>query len=237
MTMNSTSFTSISSPNDDSLSLGDRVKLNNNSNSKQLQQDNKMADNLESVDYKILDPSNSSNLMRSNRSSNNSESDPDRSPSVTVLTTSSGINHTSLNHHHHHPHRASQLITGGFSLSHRLHLTKHQRTLWSRATSLEKLLLITVLILGTATILLFTSLISILIAQKDSSLSARDQSDDTNGTIKTFHKNSTNYCITPECVKVAASVIEAIDLTVDPCDDFYVSWPVRESPTLALIVN
>lgn len=31
------------------------------------------------------------------------------------------------------------------------------------------------------------------------------------------------HCLTPDCVKVAASVIEAIDLTVDPCDDFYVS--------------
>ena len=32
---------------------------------------------------------------------------------------------------------------------------------------------------------------------------------------------STMTCLTPECVKLAASVLAAIDQTVDPCTDFY----------------
>ena len=32
---------------------------------------------------------------------------------------------------------------------------------------------------------------------------------------------TTTLCLTPECVKLAASVLAAIDQTVDPCTDFY----------------
>lgn len=181
---------------------------------------------------------------RSTRGSNNSDSDPDRSPSVTVLT-SSGTN--SHHHHHHSIPRPSQLITGGFSLSNRLHLTKHQRTLWSRATHFEKVLLISVIILCAICILLFISLASIIMQQRhqlelltnqtqknknneDDNLKAAPvvtkQIEPSLTTVTTTNNNKTKtYCLTPDCVKVAASVIEAIDLTVNPCDDFYVSWP------------
>ena len=32
---------------------------------------------------------------------------------------------------------------------------------------------------------------------------------------------STTTCLTPECIKLAASVLAAIDQSVDPCTDFY----------------
>ena len=32
---------------------------------------------------------------------------------------------------------------------------------------------------------------------------------------------STEYCVTPACVTVASSIINAMDTSVDPCDDFY----------------
>ena len=32
---------------------------------------------------------------------------------------------------------------------------------------------------------------------------------------------TTTTCLTPECVKLAASVLAAIDQTADPCTDFY----------------
>lgn len=183
---------------------------------------------------------------RSTRGSNNSDSDPDGSPSVTVLT--SGGN----NHHHHHYHnsipRPAQFISGGFSFSNRLHLTtKHQRTLWSRATHFEKVLMFAVVILCAVCILLILSLTSIIWQQKhqvlqqqpvgvtDDNLIASKQQAKTTTQIQHANESSKfinqighyqdgkNYCLTPDCVKVAASVIEAIDLQVNPCDDFYVS--------------
>jgi ribose 5-phosphate isomerase len=39
--------------------------------------------------------------------------------------------------------------------------------------------------------------------------------------IVTSSNETKKFCLTPDCVTVAASVIEAIDLTIDPCDDFY----------------
>lgn len=178
-----------------------------------------------------------------------SSSDPDKSPSVTVITSSINNNNNNLHHlhlhHHNHLHnplaRPAQLITGGFSLSNRLHLTKHQRTLWSRATSLEKLLMLVVIILSTTTVLLFISLVSVFMSQKqqlsEQSNSNKQQMDDTSGAHEILvHQNNQNksYCLTPDCVKVAASVIEAIDLTVDPCDDFYVSTFLKTKQTILL---
>lgn len=192
----------------------------------------------------------------------NSDSDPDRSPSVTVLTTS-GNNHLHHHHHHHPLTRPSHLITGCFSLSNRLHLTKHQQTLWSRSTSFEKLLMFAVTVLGTTTILLLASLISVYLsnkrhfelehAQTNTSASGVQQQGQqqqqqinegfpqTTTTTTTISDNDNimqnrNYCMTPDCVKVAASVIEAIDLTVDPCDDFYVSSSLLLSFTKSINV-
>ena len=37
----------------------------------------------------------------------------------------------------------------------------------------------------------------------------------------TTNSYTTTMCLTPECVKLAASVLAAIDQTADPCTDFY----------------
>lgn len=217
--MNSTSFTSIESD-----SGADNDKMVNIDSS--------------STAHLTLNASMNRPSTRSTRSSNNSSSDsypPDASPSVTVLTTSSGSGGLVNHHHHHHSSltRPSQLITGGLSLTNRLHLTKHQRTMWSRANSFEKLLMLTVIILGTTTILLFISLVSVFLAQKHQNEIGYNQNsskfkqnlneDGCNQLIAKQAPPLKSHCMTPDCVKVAASVIEAIDLTVDPCDDFYVS--------------
>lgn len=219
--MNSTSFTLIKSTRTDS---NDKMANIDSSSTAQLTLNAAM-----------------SRQPRSARGSNNSDSDTDRSPSVTVLTSTSNSNNHSHHHHHHLNPRASQLITSGFSLSNRLHLTKHQ-SLWSRATSFEKLLMLAVLILATTTILLFISLITVLMLPKQQSLEHGQQDDSlarkqqasidlaqtvtpapSTPTPVTAEDQNKKYCLTPDCVKVAASVIEAIDQTVDPCDDFYVS--------------
>lgn len=176
----------------------------------------------------------------------NSDSDPERSPSVTVLPAIGCLNHQNhLNtdgnehgdtrhlHHHQNPlARSSQLISSGFSLSNRLHLTKKQRNLWSRATAFEKILMLAVVILGTTNILLFISLLSVYTQQKHllANQTLPDESHEPKakqGAVNVdglVNFNATGkLCLRPDCVKVAASVIEAIDLTVDPCDDFYVS--------------
>mgnify|MGYP000930935895 CR=1 FL=1 len=157
------------------------------------------------------------------RDSTNSDSDLERSPSVTVLTTGRANSH---HHHHHSLTRPSQLC--GFALTNRIHLTKHHRNLWSRATSFEKMLMLAVFVLGTTTILLLVALVSIFISQnyqnelKQNVTKTPDHHQPYRGQTFTDPKNRT-YCLSPDCVKVAASVISAIDLTVDPCDDFYVS--------------
>lgn len=88
--------------------------------------------------------------------------------------------------------------------------------------------MLAVLILGTTTILLFLSLVSVFVSQKHQLELEHNQTRNRNqqdGNLVgiTADSQGKTYCLTPDCVKVAASVIEAIDLTVDPCDDFYVS--------------
>lgn len=216
--MNSTSFTSIDSSSD---CAGNNDKMMANIDSS-------------STAHLTLNASvNSSRTNRSTRSSNNSDSDPDRSPSVTVLAPT-GSNSNNIHHHHNHRPsltRPSQLITGGFSLSNRLHLTKHQRTVWYRATSFEKILMLAVVLLAATTILLFISLVSILVSQKHlnelMNQTKSIESEDSHLTSTNINGQNKKYCLTPNCVKVAASVIEAIDLTVDPCDDFYVRFMIH----------
>lgn len=201
----------------------------------------------------------------STRGSNNSDSDLDRSPSVMILRAENSndssdagghishhhLNHSHLNHHHHHHHlidRPSHLVTSGFTFSNRLHLSKNHRTIWSRASQFEKLLILAVVLLATTTILLLITIISLLVSDKRQAivfsnnvtslynqqmLERFKSSPGATTEVGKLHftgDEDKQYCITPDCVKVAASVIEAIDLKVDPCDDFYVSKMADRPP-------
>lgn len=42
-----------------------------------------------------------------------------------------------------------------------------------------------------------------------------------NGTISVTRNNETNICITKGCVKASALILDLLDETIDPCDDFY----------------
>lgn len=178
---------------------------------------------------------------RSTNCGNNSDSDLEASPSVTVLRTTGSNSHSNHHHLHHHLPRPSRLLSSGFSFSNRIHLTtKHQRTLWSRATHFEKILLLALLILFTVSLLLFLFLGSVILKQKNELKAIRATNSTTTRVSKVYEQHGLEYngissiitssnetkkfCLTPDCVKVAASVIEAIDLTMDPCDDFYVSF-------------
>ena len=33
--------------------------------------------------------------------------------------------------------------------------------------------------------------------------------------------NSTQTCLTPECIKVSADILSSADMSADPCTDFY----------------
>ena len=104
--------------------------------------------------------------------------------------------------------------------------------------------MLAVIVLCAICILLFVSLASIIVQQRHQieSLSrnqtiADDRSASTTTTVDPIQVNvkrkeeqERSFCLTPDCVKVAASVIEAIDLTVNPCDDFYVSSALANLP-------
>ena len=47
------------------------------------------------------------------------------------------------------------------------------------------------------------------------------RSSSSSASTSTTQPATTTTCLTPECVKLAASVLAAIDQTVDPCTDFY----------------
>lgn len=90
---------------------------------------------------------------------------------------------------------------------------------WGGRTKLERCLAI--VLLGSLVVCLVLVLVMVVASQADS-----------NYTIHLAHPNSSckksskdpeerKTCLTPDCIKVAASLLNTADLTVNPCTDFY----------------
>jgi len=77
------------------------------------------------------------------------------------------------------------------------------QTLWTGRTSLEKILM--VLVTG---LILTVSVLFIVIGKEEE-------------TVTEIQKSDSKYCLSSECVKVAAAIISDLDDETDPCDDFY----------------
>lgn len=113
--------------------------------------------------------------------------------------------------------RSVQLVSSGFeSLSRTNKSFKHQSgLLCSRTTKFERFIIISLSVIAISTTLLFILQLSSFLSNQK----RRQQQE----IVPFMSKKEAEslYCLTPDCVKVAASVIEAIDNSVDPCDNFY----------------
>ena len=78
-------------------------------------------------------------------------------------------------------------------------------TLWQRRTRLEKLLIVLVA-------LMFVVLIAILAITISKSVRENGASSGSTGQ---------NHCNTPGCIAASHALLQNMDHTVDPCDDFY----------------
>jgi len=82
---------------------------------------------------------------------------------------------------------------------------------WARRTGFEKVLLS---ILGAAGLAMMVTGVFVINAQENGT----DQLKSTGGTGKSHQED---VCLTPECAVAAASIIQAMDITADPCEDFF----------------
>lgn len=90
-----------------------------------------------------------------------------------------------------------------------------RRNIWERASPLEKILVICVLVLVLLVIILSAVLNSYSGSPTVKVVHITAKNGSSSGT------NATEYCVTPACVTVAAAILNAMDQTVEPCTDFY----------------
>lgn len=163
--------------------------------------------------YRPLDPL---------RGSSSSDPELDRSPSISIIEpcvkTDTKIDLSS---------RPSLLVRGSFSLANCISPKKRKPRFRYRLSRLERTFLFTIVFLSAVVIALLMS------AYESNSLfgwKLRGEEKETRShDVNSYYHANKSYCLSPNCVKVAASVIEAIDMTADPCDDFYVSIGEFES--------
>lgn len=181
--------------------------------------------NIDSSSTTQLTPNSTANSkpMSDSRGNSNSDSEIDGSLSVSVLKPDGNSGKP-------FPYGSKKLYRANFSLSNCVN--KHQGNVWKRMNRLERALSIAVALLVAAVFILLLSLIDIAIDHRrdlEKIEQLRRENERLNPSISTNASSTSlrslgqdkSYCMTPDCVKVAASVIEAIDLSADPCDDFY----------------
>ncbi|GAB6026306.1 Peptidase M13 [Chamberlinius hualienensis] len=88
--------------------------------------------------------------------------------------------------------------------------------LWNSRSLLEKCLIVLSVLLIFVVIIL-SSLVSFLRKPQPIRVIYVDHHNQTSNTTTT----GSNLCLSPECITVASSIINAMDLKINPCDDFY----------------
>ncbi|XP_037078255.1 endothelin-converting enzyme homolog [Pollicipes pollicipes] len=92
----------------------------------------------------------------------------------------------------------------------RTHVRFHSgRSIWASRSTLEKVLVVLCLVLLAIAVLLV-----VLMAKQDENIMYLHLGHG----IGHHHKD---FCVSPACVDVAASILKGLDLTADPCEDFY----------------
>lgn len=110
--------------------------------------------------------------------------------------------------------------TGNLNNNNNLNENKSLKNWWNIRSNLEKLLLLTSLILSlllTATLASFV--ITIIFNDNNSASYKYSHLKTSKSLISTLSEPYT--CLTPGCVKSASHIIESMDTLADPCDDFY----------------
>ncbi|XP_075540860.1 M13 family metallopeptidase neprilysin 3 isoform X2 [Dermacentor variabilis] len=85
----------------------------------------------------------------------------------------------------------------------------HRRTFWQRASPLERFLLALVALLAFVVLVL-----SVVVSVNTGSVRERIIE-------RVAQPSQPKYCVTPACVTVASSILNAMDPETDPCEDFY----------------
>ncbi|XP_022914109.1 neprilysin-2 isoform X2 [Onthophagus taurus] len=101
-------------------------------------------------------------------------------------------------------------------------------TWWKRRTSMERILMLSGILVGLIAVSLAVALGIVLCKSRDiSETGALYNAEALNGNtiIEAYpgsnKEHKTKVCLTPGCIHTASKVLETIDESVDPCDDFY----------------
>ncbi|XP_066143643.1 neprilysin-2 isoform X2 [Euwallacea fornicatus] len=102
--------------------------------------------------------------------------------------------------------------------------TKKNPTWWKRRTSMERSLTLTTAVLLLLGISVLIALLTVLYSKNDAVASPQYSAQALQGQ-QTFVINAPQdtqkLCVSPGCIHTASRVLEYMDQSVDPCDDFY----------------